>query len=127
MITDNVSLNGYLCPIAAPLSFLVDTLTISNILVLPLLPRTLKAACLYWEVPPEYFMERSKRSLQTHRVAILVYLIRNRSGIHWRDLAYSFGYKSHQPVIRLYSIIDSEKDINPETKRELIDIGLMIS
>lgn len=92
----------------------------TQVLQKPIEERIIDAACIYWDVEREYFLQKDTDRNLTYRKGIIYYLIKKETTYSYQFIAEMFGFLSHQPVKRLVDNLDSTKNIY---KQHFNDIG----
>lgn len=89
----------------------------------PLEERLLDAACIYWEVSFDYFLQKSGTySEMKYRRGILFYLLKNNTSMAVELIARKFGLSDHRNVARIIENIDFQKESLPQVSADLNQI-----
>jgi chromosomal replication initiation ATPase DnaA len=99
---------------------------IYNTVQKPIEQAIIEAACIYWDIDKEYFLNKWQQREAVYRKGIIYYLLREKTTYSYKVYAKNLGFQSHQPVIRAISKIESLKDVDPQCKRDIETIGNIV-
>jgi hypothetical protein len=85
----------------------------------PISERIILAACLYYGVDRDWFMQKSEKSIVVLRRGLIYYLLRQNTNFSYKHMADIFGFKSHQPVMRIIKEIEGYQTLYPSLKTDM--------
>lgn len=90
----------------------------------PIEERIIDAACIYWGVEREYFVNQQKKvdSCIAYRKGIVYYLIKQHTQYSYQFIAEKFSFLAHMPVSRLVHNIESTKGVYKQTVNDINQI-----
>ncbi|RAJ00459.1 DnaA-like protein [Chitinophaga skermanii] len=88
----------------------------------PLEERLIDAACIYWDIDRATLFQKTEQALAVYRKGVVYYLIRNSTTLSYREIANLFGFRGHQPVMRLIDNIDANRRVIRQTACDIKEI-----
>lgn len=92
-----------------------------SVLQKPLEERLIDAACIYWDVAPEFFSMKGKDG-ETQKRHILFYMLKEQAGMQIPAIAERFEFKHKSSVFDAVENIEIGQGIYPPIARQIRDI-----
>lgn len=93
-----------------------------NVLQKPLEERMIDAACIYWEVNRDFFMQKNKSGGNSEKRHILFYMLQWECGLSGAEIAMKFE-RDKKTIFEAVDGISVRKNINPTISHAIRDIN----
>jgi chromosomal replication initiation ATPase DnaA len=92
----------------------------------PLEERIIDAGCIYWNVPRDYFFQKSGSYTEMkYRRSIVMYILKNNTQLSGELIAKKFGLSDHRNIARVIENIEFQKDSLPQVYTDITQIILL--